>query len=144
MSQPINTEISMATTGQALDDNRHQGGTLLYTIPMCTTPPGRPPMGPSDQPLHHTASIFLSPSSRLSATSLMLLSQLPRVSTTVSAAILIRRCCTYQPDSTLTFSSAVVSTIPYLFFHHPCYLTSLPHLLCRCIHSPAFMPLPYP
>ena len=79
--------------------------------------------------------LFFSPSSLLSAAYLLLLYQSPRVSTTVSDAILICRPCHVECMlllylSTLlyhAFSSAVIYIIPHLCLHHP----------CSCLHCPA-------
>ena len=90
---------------------------------------------------HHITSIFLSPSSRLFSTFL-----LPRVSATVSAAILIHFPCHLAYLHTLSSSTC---SSPDVIIHHrlhntaslpPPALLSLPHILWY--HHPATLPLP--
>ena len=103
----------------------------------------------------HPESIFLSPLSRLSAASLLLLSRPPHVSSAVSASILIHR--PFHIACLITLSSSTFVSPSVLIrhdIHHPaslpppsCHVSSIAvsiiPRLCRC-RAPLLCPLSVP
>ena len=91
---------------------------------------------------HHPVSLLLYPLYCLSATFFYLCLNLPesppshllKSLSTIPVILCVYLCYTYQPDSTLTFSSFIISIIMYLCLHHICYPAYIMNIFYCCPH----------